>query len=1056
MTSFFSGVLRFRLLILAVAVGVMSIGLVQLRNAPLDVLPEFTPPYAEIQTEALGLSAEEVEQLITVPLEADLLNGVEGVQVIRSDSLPGLSSIVLVFAPGTDVYRARQLVEERLTQAHALPNVSQPPTLLQPLSSSNRVLMIGMSSTELTPIEQSVIARWTVRPQLMGVPGVANVAVWGMRDQQLQVQVDPARLRANRVTLSQVINTAGNAQVVSPLSFLEASTPGTGGFIETPQQRLQVRHLLEKIADPAELAQVPVEGTRGRLQLSDVADIKVDHQPLIGDAVVNGGPGLFLVVEKFPGVSTPQVTADVEEALERLKPGLTGVTTDTTVFRPADYVAEAGDNLGIAAAIGGILMLLALAAMGSWRTAVVALVTVPLSLVTAGLVLSLLGHGLNALVFAGLAAAAAVTVDEAVAPTTAVVRRLRARATDGDAESLAAVVGDASAAIRRPLTYATLVALLAIVPVAVLQGRPGAFFAPMALAYALAVGAALLVALTVTPALTMLLFPRWTADGKARPVRAPGAAWYAGALSRFSRHRGPGLLVAGGLVLLALATLPFLGTALMPTFQDRNVVVHLEAKPGTSNQAMTQVTAEVSKGLQTLPGVASVGAHVGRAVTGDRLVNVNSSDVWVAVKPSADYDETLEAIDGAVREQPGVTPDVVTYSTQRMRDVGALTDGDNPVRGQHLDLLTGLDSPVAVRLFGQDPVVLSAEADKVKELLAGVEGVVDPRVIAPPLQPTIEIEVDLAKAQRLGVTPGDVRRAEATLLQGIQVGSVFEEQKVFDVIVQGVSATRRSVADIQALLIDRPGGGHIRLGQVADVRTVPSASIIRRDAVSRRMDVVADVQGRSAADVAADIRSQVETLRFPLEYHAEVLQRGTADEMGAGRAVGFGIAAALAAFLLFQSAFASWRLALGMSLALPLALVGGLIAGLFTGLDLSLGAVLGFLALLGYATRTGMTMIATLQSAAGDADSDALVRAAVGERWRPIVASSLALAALALPFVVLGARPGLEILHPLAVVLLGGLISTAFVTLFVLPAMFRHLGRSSPRVPSATSVGSAA
>lgn len=297
------------------------------------------------------------------------------------------------------------------------------------------------------------------------------------------------------------------------------------------------------------------------------------------------------------------------------------------------------------------------------------------------------------------------------------------------------------------------------------------------------------------------------------------------------------------------------------------------------------------------------------------------------------------------------------------------------------------------------------------------------------------------------MTPGDVRRAEATLLQGIQVGSVFEEQKVFDVIVQGVSATRRSVADIQALLIDRPGGGHIRLGQVADVRTVPSASIIRRDAVSRRMDVVADVQGRSAADVAADIRSQVETLRFPLEYHAEVLQRGTADEMGAGRAVGFGTAAALAAFLLFQSAFASWRLALGMSLALPLALVGGLIAGLFTGLDLSLGAVLGFLALLGYATRTGMTMIASLQSAAGDADTDALVRAAVGERWRPIVASSLALAALALPFVVLGARPGLEILHPLAVVLLGGLISTAFVTLFVLPAMFRHLGRSSPPGP---------
>ena len=397
MTSFLGGVIRLRLLILAAALGVLAVGIVQLRSTAVDVLPEFTPPYAEIQTEALGLSAEEVEQLITVPLEADLLNGVQGVEVIRSESVPGLSSIVLVFERGSDVYQARQLVEERLTQAHALPNVSKPPTLLQPLSSSNRVLMIGLSSTELTPIEQSVIARWTVRPRLMGVPGVANISVWGMRDQQLQVQVEPERLRDRKVTLSQVINTAGNAQVVSPLTFLEASTPGTGGFIETPQQRLQVRHLLEKIADPAELARVPVEGTDGRQQLGDVADIKVDHQPLIGDAVVGGGPGLILVVEKFPGVSTPEVTADVEQALETLRPGLTGITTDTTLFRPADYVQEALDNAGLAILLGGVLLLAGLLAVRfHWRAVLVTVVTVPVALATAGVVLQLLGQGLNA------------------------------------------------------------------------------------------------------------------------------------------------------------------------------------------------------------------------------------------------------------------------------------------------------------------------------------------------------------------------------------------------------------------------------------------------------------------------------------------------------------------------------------------------------------------------------------------------------------------------------------------------------------------------------------
>jgi Cu/Ag efflux pump CusA len=1045
MRSFFAWVLRFRLLILALALGVMSVGIVQLRTASVDVLPEFTPPYAEIQTEALGLSAEEVEQLITVPLEADLLNGVEGVDVIRSESVPGLSSIVLVFAAGTDVYRARQLVEERLSQAYALPNVSKPPTLLQPLSSANRVLMIGMTSTKLSAIEQSVIARWTVRPQLMGVPGVANVSVWGMRDQQLQVQVDPARLRDRRVTLSQVINTAGNAQVVSPLTFLEASTPGTGGFIETPQQRLQVRHLLEKIADPAELAKVPVEDTQGGLRLGDVAQIKVGHQPLIGDAVVNGGPGLFLVVEKFPGVSTPEVTANVEKALETLRPGLTGITTDTTVFRPADYVEDALGNAGIALLVGGLLMIMALAAVRfHWRAMLIALVTVPLSLITAALVLQLLGQGFNALIFAGLAAAVAIVVDEAIAPTDQVMRGLRPGVTGADPEPLSAVVGEASAGARRPLIYATLVAALAIVPVAVLEGRPGAFLAPMALAYVVAVAAAMLVALTVTPALTLLLWSRW------RPTEDRPSSWfsrlsarYASSLERFSRGVIPALIAVASCLLIALVTVPFLSTSLAPEFQDRNVLIRLEGQPGASNQLMTDKTTEISKALDTLPGVASVGAHVGRAVTGDRIVNVSSSDVWVTIDPAADYDATMSEIDEAVREVPDVTPEVMSYSTQKMRDVGALTTGDNSVTGSGLDVLTGLDQPVAVRLFGQDPAVLSEQAVRVQSLLAGVEGIVEPRTVPTPMQPSIEIEVDLEKAQRFGVTPGDVRRAEATLLQGIQVGSVFEEQKVFDVIVQGAPSTRRSIADIRNLLIDRPGGGYLRLGQVADVRTVDTPAIIRRDAVSRRVDVVAGIDGRSVKAVVGDIEAQLATLDFPLEYHAEVVQQSTADEIGSGRVIGFAIAAALAAFLLFQAAFRSWRLALVMTLGLPLSLVGGLVSGLFTGLELTLGSLLGFLAILGLATRTGIMMIARLQAGEAespDRQSGSVVQQGAQDRLAPVVTTAVAIGLLVLPFIVLGSRPGLEILHPLAVVLLGGVISSALVTLFLLPALYRHFG----------------
>ena len=1044
MTSFFGGVLRFRLLILAIALGVLSVGVVQLRQASVDVLPEFTPPYAEIQTEALGLSADEVEQLITVPLEADLLNGVEGVEVIRSESVPGLSSIVLVFARGTDIYQARQLVEERLTQAHALPNVSKPPTLLQPLSSSNRVLMIGLSSSDLNLIEQSVIARWTMRPQLMGVPGVANVSVWGLRDQQLQVQVDPERLRDRDVTLQQVIATAGNAQAVSPLTFLEASTPGTGGFIETPQQRLQVRHLLEKIADPAELGRVPVQGTEGRLQLADVADIKVDHQPLIGDAVVAGETGLFLVVEKFPGVSTTQVTEGVEDALEKLRPGLSGMTSDTTVFRPADYVAEALDNVGLAALIGALLMIGTLVALRfSWRGAVIALVTVPLSMVTAGLVLLATGHGLNALVFAGLAAAITVVVDEAVAPTEKVMRGLDRTRGAGEASAVTSTIADASAVARRPLIYATLVALLAITPVAVLGGRPGAFLSPMVWAYALAIVAAVIVAMTVTPSLTAVLFAR----SRAGATREPGWSHrlgnrYESAVGKFGSRLGPVLLGAGVLALIAVIMVPLLGTSLMPSFTDRNVIVRLTGQPGTSNSKMSDQTTQVSRALESLPGVASAGGLIGRAVTGDRVVNVNSSDVWVTIEPGADYDETMQAIRDAAATVPEVTPEVVSYTTEKMRDVGALINGENPVKGSELNLLTGLEQPLAVRLYGQNPDILREQADRVQSLLAGVEGVVEPRVITTTSEPTVEIEVDLAKAQAAGITPGDVRRAEATLLQGIQVGSVFEEQKVFDVIVQGVPATRSSVENVRNLLIDRPEGGQVRLGEVAEVRVVDRPSVIQRDAVSRRVDVVAGVNGRSVEAVAADIRSQIRGMEFPLEYHAEVLRQSTAGEIGIGRAIGVAIGAAIAAFLLFQAAFGSWRLALVQSAALPLTLVGGLIATLFIGRNLSLGALLGLLAVFALAARMGVSMIREMQDAEvarPDEGREAVIQAAARQRLAPVITSILAVAAFAIPFVVFGTRPGLEIVNSLAVVLLGGLVTTALVTLFGLPAIYRQV-----------------
>ena len=1042
--------LRFRLLVVALAAGVMVAGVVQLRDAPVDVLPEFTPPYAEIQTEALGLSADEVEQLITVPLEADLLNGVEGVEVIRSESLPGLSSIVLVFEQGTDIYRARQLVEERLTQAHALPHVSEAPTLLQPLSSSSRVVMIGLSSDSLSPTEQSLIARWTMRPRLMGVPGVANVAIWGQRDEQLQVQVDPEQLRD-----AQRHPEPGHQDGRQRAGRLAAELPrgldpGTGGFIETPQQRLQVRNVFDKIADPRELGKVPVEGAPARMRLSDVSKIRVGHQPLIGDAVVGDRDGLVLVVEKFPGASTPDVTNGVEEALDDLEPALSGLRTDTSSFRPASLIEDAIDNLTLTIAIAGVLLVLVLVAfLLQWRTVAIALATIPVSLAAAALVLDLLGETFNAISFAGLAAAVAIVIDEAVVSAENVGRRLRrprgAKGANGASRSTASRVLDATHEMRAPLAYGSLIALLAIAPVAVMEGRPGAFFEPMALSYALGVGAAMLVALTLAPALSLTLFSKRTVARDSALLRAL-APRYGAALRSFLARPRAALIVVGVAAVVGLATVPFLDTSAVPEFKDRDVLVRLDAPPGTSNPRMTRIATALGRELRAVPGVDQVGAHIGRAKTGDQLVNVNSGELWVSLKPDADHQRTLASIEAVVDGARGVDHDVTTYSAQRIRDVGALREGDNAASGNDIDVLTGSDQPLVVRVYGQDLATLRREARRALRVVSGVDGVVDPTLELPVTQPTIEIETDLDRAQRFGVKPGDVRRAEAALIQGIHVGSIFKEQKVFDVVVRGVPATRRSVASVRNLLLDRPGGGHVRLGRVADVRVGQTPESIERDAVSRRLDIEAGVSGRSLDAVAGEIEDRLARSRFPLEYHAEVLKRTAADEIGTTRMVVVAIAAALASFLLLQAAFRSWSVAALVFLTLPLALVGGLAVALISGGNLSLGSLLGLLAVLVLATRTGLVLIRHMQDLAPEIGrfGPALVERGAQERLRPILTSAAAIAAVMLPFAIAGSPPGLEVVHPMATVVLGGLMTSTLLSLFVLPALYLRFGGHEP------------
>ena len=1010
--------LRFRLLAVALAAAVLAAGAIQARQMSVDSLPEFAPPTIEVQTEALGLSAPEVEDLVTLNLE-ELLNGTPWLANIHSTSVPGLSSILLTFEPGTDVLRARQLVQERLALSFAIPNVAKPPVIIQPLSTTNRVMMIGLSSTTVSPIEMGILARWNIRPALLAVPGVANVSIWGQRERQLQVQVEPERLLANHITLDQVVRTTGNAMWVSPLTFLQASTPGSGGWIDTPQQRLEVRHIFP-ITTAGDLSKVTVDGA-APLRLSDVADVVEDHQPLIGDAVLTGGEDSLIVIEKFPNANTLEVTRGVEDALDELRPGLTGIQIDSSIARPATFIDESIDNLTLAAAVGAILLLAALGALlFEWRAALVAALAIPVSLMAAVLVLDLRGNSINLMVIAGFAIALAVLVDDAVTAAGAIASRIREDSAAGRSPALATAIVEAAATSRRGLVYATLIALLPLLPFLFAEGVAHAVAEPLILSYVLALLASALVALTVTPALAYLLYAH-AGTARESPLIGRVAAAYGTLLDQALTRPQAVLGAAAGAVILAIVAGPSFDQSLLPSFQDPAVVVRWRAAAGTSEPEMARLTTRVTNDVRHIPGVANVGAHVGRAVLGDRVVDVNSAELWVNIDPGADYGPTVTRVKDAMASYPGIAQSVSSYLDDRVR---------------HFD--TGPPDDITVRVFGPAFGTLGETAAHVRDMVTGVDGVFAARMDTQLDQPNIEVEVDLEKAKRYGLKPGDVRRAAATMLAGLEVGSLFEQQKVFQVTVWSTPDSRSSVSGIENLVIDTPSGGHVRMTDVAEIRIAPTPTVIQRDEVSRRIDIGVDVSGRDPGSVAADIDRRLQSASFPLEYHAEVVGNYRSADTLHRRMFAAGLAALIGILLLLQAAFQSWRLAGLVLVTLPAALSGGVLAAFVARDGMSLGAFAALLAVLALAARGVVSLVDRYQAleADGVAPGAGLVVRGAAERLPATLIPAVVSAVALLPLIVTGTIAGQEIVHPIAVIVVGGLITTTLVVAFVIPALY--------------------
>ncbi len=696
--------------------------------------------------------------------------------------------------------------------------------------------------------------------------------------------------------------------------------------------------------------------------------------------------------------------------------------------------------------IGAVLVALLLGGFFfEWRSTLISLLAIGLALISAAFVLYLRGATFNIMVLSGIMIVVAIIIDDVVVDVENIGRRLRqARMTNSGVSAMETIIA-ATNEMRSPLVFATLIMLLMAAPLFFMQGLSGIFLHPLAVSYVLALVVSFSVALIVTPALSMLLM----ADAPLARRESPIVEWmqrsYSRTLARAIRTSRPAYLAIVGLMLVGLIVLPFLGRSMLPALKQTDLLIEWETPPGTSPVEMNRIAMDVGAKIRAIPGVRNIATQVGRAETGDQVVGINSGQIWISLDPAADYEATTAALQAATVGYPAVFRTAQNYLPKRIGEV-----------------LTKPDHDIVVRVYGHDFDVLQAKANDVATMLGSVSGIVDARADALAMEPQVEIKVDLAKAERVGIKPGDVRRESATLLSGLQVGSLFEDQKVFDVVVWGKPEIRDSLDDLRNFLLNTPSGGHVRLNEVADVSTVPAPIMIKRDAVSRYIDVGATVNGRNLNSVVTDIEGRLRTIDFPMEFHAEVLGASTARLAAQQRMLIVIAIVMVGIFLLLQAAFSSWRMATAAFVSIPTALTGGVLAALIAGGMLSLGSLFGFFALLGLAIRNSVLLISHydhLQYEENVPFGPELILQGARERLGPMAMTALATGLALLPFVIFGAIPGLEIIHPMAVVILGGLVTTTVLSVFVMPALYLRFGSNRDVVAARThfeAVGAAA
>ncbi len=1016
-----SWALRRRGVVIALAFVLLGYGLYSLTKAKYDILPNFAPAQVTIKTEAPGFSAEQVERLVTQPIE-NAINGSPGLATIQSKSIQGFSSIKVVFQYTSHIYRIREILAQRLVGIPSLlPNGVRAPILSPPTSSTGTVMAVALTSATRSAMTLRTVGDWTVRQRLLAVPGVANVAVFGGAIRQIQIQYDPQKLIEHHLGVSALLAAARSATGVLG-----------SGFIDTGNQQL-ILQSKGQFTEPERIAETVIARVNGaNVTIGDVARVISAPAPAIGGAMINGKPCVLLVISSQPGTNTLNVTARLDQALNELRPSVEAehITLHTNLFRPASFVLLALHDVRDELLLGAILVVIVLFLfLFDLRTAAISCMAIPLSLLTAAMILERLGYSLNAMTLGGLAIAIGEVVDDAVIDVENILRRLRENRALAEPRPAFRVALDASLEVRSAVVYATFAVVLVFLPVLAISGLAGRIFSPLGLAYIFSILASLGVALTVTPAMSLLLLGRRGLPQHDPPVVAAAKRLYRPLLAMVERW--PRMVMAGvGLVILAaLALLPTLRSSFIPQLQGAYYIVHFQEAPGASLAETLRVGRRLAKAIEKLPYVEIVTQRAGRGERTQEARNVNASELEIKVNPGYPHPSRIPGQMRKIAAQfPGLAISTESFLGERFHDI-----------------LSGFSQQVAIEAVGNNLDDLDRVASQIAATLRGIRGATGVQIQAPPSMPQIEVDVRPRAAARWGLDPVQVLQAVSTAYQGDSVGKIYQGNRVFDVAVWLNPHERNSVADLARLPLRAPEGNYVTLGQVARVYANSGRYLIYHEGGRRVQPVTCDVSGRSVASFVAEARQRIARLGLPPGVYVEFAGTAAAAARARRDLLVHSILAGIGIVLLLSIVLANYRNLLLVLLNLPFALVGGVFAAwLFTDRTISLGSLVGFVTLFGITLRNAIMLISHyehLVTKEGAVWGPETAWRGATERLAPILMTALVTGLGLLPLALASGKAGVEIEGPMAIVILGGLVTSTALNLLVLPTLALRFGR---------------